>query len=203
MVSTAVKELSRQLALAFGGKSNIVSLDACITRLRVEVKNILKVNPERLKALGATGVVVVGNGVQAIFGTQSENLKTDLDEFLRNAGQDAELPAEIFSVSHPASDAFSQTSAIGFDPAAEAKAKAFIAGLGGKENIDVLETCSLTRLRVKLGNPQNIDEAVLIKNGVKAISSLPGGIFHLVVGQNASQYEKEMKAQFRSGSRAG
>jgi PTS system glucose-specific IIC component len=79
-----------QLVRAFGGRSNIASLDACITRLRVKLHDVTKANPEKLKALGAAGVVVVGDGVQAIFGTQSENLKTEMQEYLKTAGPEAD-----------------------------------------------------------------------------------------------------------------
>src|SRR4029079_8571018 len=75
-------EFALQLVRAFGGRSNIDSLDACITRLRVKRKDITKASPEKLKALGATGVVVMGDGMQAIFGTRSENLKTEMEEYL-------------------------------------------------------------------------------------------------------------------------
>ena len=68
---------------AFGGQENITNLDACITRLRVSVKSIEAVDQDRLKALGAAGVVVAGSGVQAIFGTKSDNLKTDMDQYLQ------------------------------------------------------------------------------------------------------------------------
>ena len=75
---------------AFGGRSNIASLDACITRLRVKLHDVTKASADKLKALGAAGVVVVGDGVQAIFGTQSENLKTEMQEYLKTAGPEAD-----------------------------------------------------------------------------------------------------------------
>ena len=49
-----------------GGKDNIKHLDACITRLRVEVNDKAKVDVPGLKALGASGVLEVGNNMQAI-----------------------------------------------------------------------------------------------------------------------------------------
>lgn len=76
--------MAEQLVLAFGGKANIASLDACITRLRVGVKDVAKVDQAKLKQLGAAGVVVAGSGIQAIFGTKSDNLKTDMDQWMQS-----------------------------------------------------------------------------------------------------------------------
>jgi len=76
------EEMSSALVAAFGGRTNITNLDACITRLRISVNDIDAVDKLELKKLGAAGVVVSGKGVQAIFGTKSDNLKTDMEEFL-------------------------------------------------------------------------------------------------------------------------
>ncbi|WP_337135813.1 PTS glucose transporter subunit IIBC [Proteus terrae] len=76
--------MGQSLVAAFGGKDNISSLDACITRLRIGVKEIEKVDRDELKRLGAAGVVVVGSGIQAIFGPKSDNLKTEMDEYIRS-----------------------------------------------------------------------------------------------------------------------
>src|SRR3954463_13179585 len=54
-------QFALQLVRAFGGRANIVSLDACITRLRVSLADITKASPDNLRALGAAGVVVVGD----------------------------------------------------------------------------------------------------------------------------------------------
>ncbi len=50
----------------------------------MSVASVEKVNQEQLKKLGAAGVVVAGGGVQAIFGTKSDNLKSDMDEWIRS-----------------------------------------------------------------------------------------------------------------------
>jgi PTS system glucose-specific IIC component len=78
------RELAQEVVQALGGSANILSLDACITRLRVEVKDTAKVNQSKLKDLGAAGVFVSGNGVQAVFGTKSDNLKSDMAEELKS-----------------------------------------------------------------------------------------------------------------------
>jgi PTS system N-acetylglucosamine-specific IIC component len=73
---------AEQVIAAFGGRENLVNVDACITRLRVEVSDKTKVDQARLKNLGAAGVVEVGNSVQAVFGTAAEALKDDINEIL-------------------------------------------------------------------------------------------------------------------------
>jgi N-acetylglucosamine PTS system EIICBA or EIICB component len=73
---------AEQLIAAFGGRENLVNVDACITRLRMEVADKALVDKPRLKALGAAGVMEVGNNVQAIFGTQAEALKSDINDAL-------------------------------------------------------------------------------------------------------------------------
>ena len=83
-IAVTGNEMAGELVAAFGGKENITSLDACITRLRVAVADIEAVDQDKLKQLGAAGVVVVAGGVQAIFGTKSDNLKTDMDEWMRS-----------------------------------------------------------------------------------------------------------------------
>ncbi|GLX69411.1 N-acetylglucosamine-specific PTS transporter subunit IIBC [Paenibacillus glycanilyticus] len=68
-----------QVLAALGGSGNIESIDACITRLRLIVKDDKAVNDAELKRLGAAGVMRLGKGaVQAIFGTQSERLKEQI-----------------------------------------------------------------------------------------------------------------------------
>ncbi|NMM63184.1 PTS transporter subunit EIIC [Clostridium sp. P21] len=69
---------------AIGGKDNIEGLDACITRLRLTLKDISKVDKDTLKALGAAGVLIAGNSVQAIFGTEAERIKDDIKGIIAN-----------------------------------------------------------------------------------------------------------------------
>jgi len=85
---------AEQLIAAFGGRENLVNVDACITRLRMQVADRALVNKPRLKALGAAGVIEVGNNVQAIFGTQAEALKSDINDALDGpAPEPADVPA--------------------------------------------------------------------------------------------------------------
>ena len=72
------KEKAPLVLEALGGAENIENLDACITRLRVEVADTSKVDKDRLKTLGAAGVMEVKGGVQAIFGGNSNTLKNHI-----------------------------------------------------------------------------------------------------------------------------
>ena len=71
-----------EVLAALGGEENAVSIDACITRLRVEVKDKSKVDKDKLKALGAVGVVEVGNGIQAIFGAKADAYRHEINRIL-------------------------------------------------------------------------------------------------------------------------
>ncbi|WNS46611.1 glucose-specific PTS transporter subunit IIBC [Paenibacillus sp. MMS20-IR301] len=91
-VSRAGDDLPRNILSALGGKENITHLDACITRLRVEVKDKTGVDKNRLKKLGASGVLEVGNNVQAIFGTRSDTIKSQIQDVM-NGRTPAAAPA--------------------------------------------------------------------------------------------------------------
>ena len=92
---------AERLIAAFGGRENLVNVDACITRLRMEVADKDKVDKARLKALGAAGVIEVGNNVQAVFGTQAELLKGEITDAMAGAAAVAVAPP----VSPPATPA--------------------------------------------------------------------------------------------------
>lgn len=181
-----------QLVRAFGGRSNIASLDACITRLRIKLNDVTKANPDKLKALGAAGVVILGDGVQAIFGTQSENLKTEMEEYLKTAGPEAdevEAPSPVHAP--PAAGVVVRLR----DPDAARKAAAWLAGLGGADNVERVDACAETRLRVVVHDETRINEAELLAAGIEAVIQLPGETLHLLAGLNADQYAAEMRGQ--------
>lgn len=178
--------------LAFGGRANIKSLDACITRLRVELNDVGKASPDKLKALGAAGVVTVGSGLQAIFGTRSENLKTDMEEYLKTAGPKADAVEVPSPVAAPAPAGIVSKLR---DPEAAGKARDLIAALGGIGNIERVDACAETRLRLVLGNEQPVDEAALRSAGAAGVMRLANRTLHLVVGLNADQYAAEMRGQ--------
>ncbi len=189
--SVSSDSFALQLVRAFGGRSNIENLDACITRLRVKLRDATKANVDKLKALGAAGVVVVGDGVQAIFGTRSENLKTEMDEYLQTAGPEADEVEMPSPVPAPATGVVSKLR----DSEAAKKVATWIAALGGPGNIVRVDDCAATRVRVVIRDKSRLDEAALRAAGIDAVIRLPNETWHLLAGLNADQYAAEMRAQ--------
>lgn len=175
-------DLPAQLVGAFGGAANIKSLDACITRLRVELRDVAQVNRPWLMQLGAAGTVAVGSGMQAIFGPRSENLKTDMEAYLRSGGTGAAPPA---SGSRPAEGSPSTHASPGAASAVAIDMAALVSGLGGRSNIQQLVPYAATRLRVQVNRPEAVDIAKLRNAGVGAVVTIRDDLFHLIVGKQA------------------
>ena len=143
---------AEKLVAAFGGADNIETLDACITRLRLAVKDASKVSDDALKQLGASGVMRIGNNVQAVFGTASENLKTDMEEYLRSGGSVRD--------SAPA---------------------AVVSALGGSDNVAAAQRLNDGDWRFKLKNAAFADEEKLRAAGVKLMFAVDGDWIRLSV----------------------
>jgi PTS system glucose-specific IIC component len=178
---------ARKLVAAFGGRKNIASLDACITRLRVGVNDIGKVRQDRFKAMGAAGVMVVGDSLQVVFGTRSENLKTDMDEFLKaNPGDFADEANAPAPAAKPAAAA-----AAGAVPAPAAPdVSGLVAGLrtalGGDANIRKIQLVAGSRLEVEVGDTARFDQAAIAAAGAHGVVSLGGRRYHIVIGKAAA-----------------
>jgi PTS system glucose-specific IIC component len=160
----AAGSLAGDLVLAFGGAGNIRSLDACITRLRVELHDMTLASPGRLKGLGAAGVVQAGRSLQAIFGTRSENLKTDMEEYMRGTPV-PEAPPPVAGL--------------------EARAGAIRAALGGAANIVRIQACALTRLRVEVREGRDVREDDLAAAGAPGLLRVSAHLVHVIVGGDA------------------
>ncbi|AQM61444.1 MULTISPECIES: PTS transporter subunit IIBC [Clostridium] len=83
-ISNGVEDAIAKEAIALlGGKDNIVDVDACMTRLRVTVKDIQLVGDEKSwKSNGAIGLVIKDKGVQAIYGPKADILKSNIQDIL-------------------------------------------------------------------------------------------------------------------------
>jgi PTS system glucose-specific IIC component len=181
--------LSRQIVWALGGKSNIDDLDNCITRLRVEVKDPSIVDAGMLKALGAAGVVEHGQSVQAIFGTTVGNIKSDIDEYLKTAGDDAERPKEMADrhAARPAQDAAPEK-AEKVPDASDEELLSLKELLGGSGNIESAKPGAATRLFIVLKDKALLDVKKAEKAGLSFLHPRKGGPIQLIVGLHPERF---------------
>lgn len=195
---------SRQLVQAFGGRGNIKSLDACITRLRVELFDLKRADAARLKSMGAAGVVQAGTGIQAIFGTRSENLKTDMEEYLKNISpeEDApvsrggELPGQnAKNIMKPTQELPTQQGTPGAAGISsdEARRRCLLIceAFGGRGNIRRVDACAETRIRLELDRKvptadSERFETALRGAGVAGVMKISDELVHLIVGAEAA-----------------
>lgn len=74
---------AERIIALLGGRENIVLVDACMTRLRVTVKDVSKVaETAAWKAEGAMGLIKKGEGIQAVYGPKADVLKSDINDIL-------------------------------------------------------------------------------------------------------------------------
>jgi PTS system glucose-specific IIC component len=187
---------SAELVAAFGGRDNIRNLDACVTRLRVVVGDKKKVNADKLKALGAAGVLMVADGVQAIFGTQSENLKTDMEQYL--GGKVENAPAmQTPDVNLQASELVARGQGGAPDGASRPGRAGNVGGLlnelGGASNIASSRAVAYTRVRVELKDGRKLNPEAMKAQGVDEIQEIRPGLYHLIVGERAESLAKDLQ----------
>jgi len=141
---------------ALGGATNVLSVGACTTRLRLQLADRDQADDARLKALGAMGVVRPGHGgsLQVIVGPLADSLADEI----RLALPAAAKPMQPL--------------------------QPWLQALGGAANIDTLECLAVTRLRVQL-NGAPLDLHALKALGCQGSTDLGDGTWHLLVGEQA------------------
>lgn len=73
---------------ALGGADNILSLDNCVTRLRLQVEDMNKINEEILKKAGALGIVKISDqSLQVIIGDKVQSVKTGIENLIENQSE--------------------------------------------------------------------------------------------------------------------
>lgn len=170
-VQSSQDSIEAQLVAAFGGVQNIKVLDACITRLRVQVVEVSKVQENEFKKLGASGVFKAGNGIQVVFGTKSENLKTAMEKYIKSGSSTPNSKSQA-----------SLNSQVKLGEGLE-----WLKYVGGTNNITLAEVVGHTRLRLVIKNSASVNLEQLKswsdKNGYVA-EMYPGQVLHIIGGKN-------------------
>jgi len=163
-VSDALTDRGEAYVAALGGPSNLRSIDACTTRLRLVVEDQSKVDERRLRALGAVGFVRPSpDGLQVVVGPIADA-----------------VAMEMRAAAGPLQAALAR-SAAGIDRAAAADAGPWLDALGGREN--VLESGSASsRVWLRVADDGAVDEGKLMKLGVRTIARPSADTIHLLLG---------------------
>ncbi len=78
-----ISDFSAKLVERLGGKSNIDTLDACITRLRMTVKDAGAIDESALKSMGIKGIMKKSNNVQVVVGTRAELIADEMKKAIK------------------------------------------------------------------------------------------------------------------------
>ncbi len=157
--------------IALGGAANLVSVDACTTRLRMVVTGQGVVDEPRLKALGARGLVRPSErALQVVLGPIADQVASEIRAAMGGAVAKAAAPRPVVAAPPAAGD--------------KAQAERLVAALGGSRNIESLSSCT-SRLRVVVLDPLAIDEAALKTLGARGVARIGERTIHVVMGPQA------------------
>ena len=180
---------------ALGGNRNLTLVDACTTRLRVEVVDDSLVNEAALRALGARGIVRPGrNALQVVIGPQAEIVAGEI----RDAMAGGEYAAIGPAVQKPAGNGETAVRPISEEPvqaSAEdaAAAQHLVSAFGGSSNVEVAENVAVTRLRFVLRDGRRADEEALNRAGAGSVMKASENVWHIIAGQRAQAIAAALK----------
>ena len=168
---------------ALGGNRNLKLVDACTTRLRLEVVDDSLVNEPALRTLGARGIVrPARNALQVVIGPQAEIVAGEI----RDAMASGEYAALGPAVESPAVSV--ENAPISPDQASAedtAVAQRLVRALGGSSNVEAAEHVAVTRLRFVVRDTGRADEGALKSAGAAGVMKASGNVWHVIAGQRA------------------
>lgn len=81
----STRDTAEQVLAGLGGGDNIISMEPCITRIRVQLHDRSKLDEAALKQAGAHGVMKMGDAVQVVMGTKSDNIEGEMRRILEGS----------------------------------------------------------------------------------------------------------------------
>ncbi|AOZ52866.1 PTS N-acetyl-D-glucosamine transporter [Chromobacterium vaccinii] len=165
---------------ALGGGANLKSVDACTTRLRLQVASNDKVNEAALKALGSRGLIKPAAGsVQVVLGPEADLIADEIRGALGSAAAEPQAAAPAV--------AESLASAAAAGGASIDKAR-WLAALGGAGNVRKIEAVAGSRLRVEVADAALVDQAALLQLGASGVTAVSASLLHVVLRADAAPY---------------
>jgi PTS system N-acetylglucosamine-specific IIC component len=157
---------------ALGGGANLLTVDACTTRLRLELADPALADETRLRALGARGLVSPGgNALQVVLGPQADQVAGEIRDALAMEGH-AKTPLSVL-----------------------------LDALGGAANVRALAATS-GRLRAEVQSADRIDAARIEGLRVRGFAIASPTSIHILAGDRAARWSEEYAlASGSSGSR--
>ena len=174
------------LITALGGAGNLKNVDACTTRLRLEVVDSSIVDDASLKALGSRGLIrPSATTVQVVLGPTADQVAGDIRGRLASMEIEPVLPTP-----HAAATKAEIKSAPAADPNLVA---GLLAALGGKANLTTVEARA-GRVRIEVADAAAVDEAKVLKAGARAVARPAACVVHLIVGPSADGVANSLAA---------
>jgi len=169
-------ERARAWISALGGAANLVSVDACTTRLRLLVANQAAVDEGALKQLGIRGLVrPSANALQVVVGTMADQVAGEIRSALHGSASSAAVPGSAAAaLAKPAPDTV-----------AAADVEALLAALGGRANVRAVEAAA-SRLRVSVSDAALVDRDAIRGLGLRGTAIPVAGCVHVIVGPAAN-----------------
>jgi PTS system N-acetylglucosamine-specific IIC component len=162
--------------VALGGAANVLSLDACATRLRLRVASQAAVDAPALKRLGAAGLVRPGpDALQVVVGPVADQLAGEMRAVLRAGAAVAAAPVAVPGTPAPAPPG-------PVKPAArtDVDAARLLAALGGRANVRSVQSTA-GRIRLGVGDGR-IDPGALRELGLRGLALPAPGVVHVLAG---------------------
>ena len=170
---------------ALGGNQNLKLVDACTTRLRLEVADDSLVNEPALRTLGARGIVRPGrNALQVVIGPQAEILAGEMRDAMAS-GEYAALGPAVQTVAVRAEDAAISAQSDQASSEDTAVAQRLVQAFGGSSNVATAEHVAVTRLRFVVRDTGKADEEALKSAGAAGVMKVSENVWHVIAGQRA------------------
>jgi len=166
-VTDAPNEEAAKYLVALGGARNLLTIDACMTRLRLSIASREAVDEAALKALGAAGMIYpTSDTMQVVVGLRADAIAADLRR-VAEAGQPQPVTPSM------------ESDRIGEQSLAEDKLHSLLQALGGIENVISVDARG-TRLKIGVKDARVVDDVRVAESGLRGAAVIDAKLVHVL-----------------------